>query len=53
MPTARPAEEEAELLVRGRRIMEVTKAFIDKECDEKGNQKRSKERKRIGMNCDQ
>jgi len=39
MPKARPAEEEAELLIRGRRIMEVAKAYRDRECDEKGNQK--------------
>ena len=38
LPKMRPQTEEAELLTRGSRILEVAKGFIDRECDKMGNQ---------------
>ena len=39
LPKQRPATEEAELLTRSQRILEVVTGYIDRECDDKGNQK--------------
>ena len=51
MPQARPAGEEAELLVRFARLEKVFVEYVEKHCDEKGNQKESNltEKERRGM----
>ena len=36
MPGPRKAREEAHLAVRGEKILEITRRYIEEECDEKG-----------------